>query len=162
MVDVYLEDLAGDYVGVQYYSRMRVDPAAPAGFAPAPDGEPLTQMGWEIFPEGLHRAITDAATTGLPVVITENGIATADDAERIAYLRDHLAQVKRALDDGVDVRGYLCWSAFDNFEWNEGYRPTFGLIGIDREHGLERVVRPSARAFGNLARSGRLADLADL
>jgi beta-glucosidase len=162
MVDVYLPDLQGDYVGVQYYSRMRVDPAAPAGFAPAPAGEPLTQMGWEIFPEGLHRAITDAATTGLPVVITENGIATDDDAQRIAYLRDHLAQVKRALDDGVDVRGYLCWSAFDNFEWNEGYRPTFGLIGIDRENDLERVVRPSARAFGNLARTGQLADLADV
>jgi beta-glucosidase len=162
MVEVYLDGLAGDFVGVQYYSRMRVDPAAAAGFAHAPPGEPLTQMGWEIHPEGLYAAIADAASTGLPVVVTENGIATADDAQRIAYLRDHLAQVKRALDDGVDVRGYLYWSAFDNFEWNEGYRPTFGMVGIDRENGLERVVRPSARAYGKLARSGRLSDLADV
>ncbi|HEV8053701.1 MAG TPA: family 1 glycosylhydrolase, partial [Candidatus Limnocylindrales bacterium] len=107
-------------------------------------------------------AVTEAASTGLPVVITENGIATSDDAQRIAYLREHLAQVKRALDDGVDVRGYLYWSAFDNFEWNEGYRPTFGMVGIDREDGLARVVQPSARAYGKLARSGRLADLADV
>jgi len=119
-------------------------------------------MGWEIHPEGLHAAVTEAAATGLPVVVTENGIATADDAERIAYVRNHLAQVKRALDDGADVRGYLYWSAFDNFEWNRGYHPTFGMIGIDRRAGFARQVRPSARAFGNLARSGRLADLAEV
>jgi beta-glucosidase len=160
-VDIYLEDLQGDYVGVQYYSRQRVDPAATGGFAPAPADAPLTQMGWEIHPEGLYGALADAARSGLPVIITENGIATADDAQRIAYVRDHHAQVKRALDDGIDVRGYLYWSAFDNFEWNEGYRPTFGLIGIDRGNELERVVRPSARAFGALARSGRLRDLTD-
>jgi beta-glucosidase len=155
-VDVYVDGLAGDYVGVQYYSRQRVDPAATRGFAPPPEGATLTLMGWEIHPEGLYSAIADAARSGLPVIVTENGIATADDAQRIAYVRDHLAQVKRALDDGIDVRGYLYWSAFDNFEWNEGYRPTFGLIGIDREHELERIVRPSAHAFGKLARTGRL------
>jgi len=159
MIDVYLEDLAGDFVGVQYYTRERLDPAVPGRHAPPPPGAPLTQMGWEIFPEGLHRAITSAARSGLPVIVTENGIATADDAQRVDYMRDHLAQVKRALDDGVDVRGFTYWSSFDNFEWNEGYRPTFGMIGIDRADGLRRVVRPSARAYGNLARSGRLEDL---
>ncbi len=163
MTEIYLGDLHGDYVGVQYYSRMRVDPAATGGFAPAAQGEPLTQMGWEIHPEGLYDAISEAGTTsGLPVVITENGIATADDGQRMDYLRSHLAQVKRALDDGVDVRGYLYWSAFDNFEWNEGYRPLFGMIGVDREHGLERIVRPSARAYGKLARSGSLSELASV
>ena len=59
-----------------------------------------------------------------------------------------------ARDEGVDVRGYIYWSSFDNFEWSEGYRPTFGLVGIDREDGLRRVVRPSAEAFGRVARSG--------
>src|SRR6185436_3752055 len=123
---------AGDFVGVQYYTRQRVDPACASGFAPAPAGARLTQMGWEIHPAGLHRAITVAARSGLPVYVTENGIATGDDGERIAYLRDHLAQAARALADGVDLRGYLHWSSSDNFEWAEGYRPTFGLIGIDR------------------------------
>ena len=156
MEDVYLADLAGDWVGVQYYTRQRVDPAPAAGFAPAPEGAPLTQMGWELHPEGLHRAIAAAARTGLPVYVTENGIATDDDDQRIAYIRDHMAQVARALTDGIDVRGFHYWSSFDNFEWAEGYRPTFGLIGIDRADGLRRVVRPSARAYGALAKTGRL------
>jgi beta-glucosidase len=156
MEEVYLEDLAGDWVGVQYYTRQRVDPAAAGGFAPAPEGAPLTQMGWELYPEGLQRAIAGAARTGLPVYVTENGIATADDEQRIAHLRDHLAQVARAITGGADVRGYIHWSSFDNFEWAEGFRPQFGLIGIDRDDGLRRVIRPSARAFGEVARTGSL------
>ncbi len=93
MEEIHLDGLVGDWVGVQYYTRQRVDPAYAGGFAPAPDGAPLTLMGWEIHPEGLHRAIAAAARTGLPVYVTENGIATADDAQRVAYLRSHLAQV---------------------------------------------------------------------
>jgi beta-glucosidase len=156
MENVFLADLQGDFVGVQYYTRMRVDPALSERFAPAPAGAPLTQMGWEVHPEGLHRAIASAARTGLPVHVTENGIATADDAERIAYLRDHLAQVARAIGDGIDVPAYLYWSSFDNFEWAEGYRPTFGLVGIDRDDDLRRSVRPSARAFCEIACTGSL------
>jgi beta-glucosidase len=158
MADVYLEDLAGDWVGVQYSPRQRVDLARAGGFAPAPDGAPLTQMGWELYPEGLHRAITAAARTGLPVYVTENGIATADDAQRVAYIRTHLAEAARAIADGVDLRGFFYWSSFDNFEWAEGYRPTFGLIGIDRDDGLRRVVRPSAKAYQAIAASGSLKD----
>ena len=161
MSDVFIDGLQGDYVGVQYYSRTRVDPAEPGGSAPPPPDATLTQMGWEIYPEGLYNALADATRSGLPAIITENGIATADDAQRIAFVRDHLAEVKRALDDGIDVRGYLYWSAFDNFEWNEGYRPRFGLIGIDRENDLARIVQPSARAFGELSRTGRLSALRD-
>jgi len=157
--DVYLDGLQGDWVGVQYYSRMRVDPAVSGRFAPAPAGAPLTQMGWELHPEGLHRAITAAAGSGLPVYVTENGIATDDDPQRTDYLATHLAQVARALADGVDVRGYIHWSSFDNFEWAEGYRPTFGLIGINREDGLRREVRPSARAYGAVARTGAVSAL---
>jgi beta-glucosidase len=157
MIDVYLEGLPGDFVGVQYYTRERIDPAVPGHDAPPPPDAPLTQMGWEIHPEGLHRAIVAAAAgSGLPVIVTENGIATDDDEQRVAYLRDHLGQVKRALDEGVDVRGYTYWSSFDNFEWNEGYRPTFGLVGIARDDGLRRVVRRSAEVFGEVARTGRL------
>jgi beta-glucosidase len=160
MEDIYIDGLAGDWAGVQYYTRQRVDPAVSGGFAPAPDGAPLTLMGWEIHPEGLHRAIASAARAGLPVYVTENGIATPDDAQRIAYIGEHLAQVARAIADGIDVRGFHYWSSFDNFEWAEGYRPTFGLIGIDRADGLRRVVRPSAHAYGAVARSGRLDALA--
>jgi len=156
MADIYVEDLPGAFVGVQYYSRERLDPAIPAHDKRPPEDARLTQMGWEIHPDGLGRAIRIAARSGLPVVITENGIATADDRERVAYMRAHLAQVAQALRDGIDVRGFMYWSAFDNFEWNEGYRPTFGMVGIDRDDGLRRVVRPSARAYGELARTRSL------
>lgn len=159
MADVYLEDLPGAFVGVQYYTRERLDPGLPGHHGPPPAGAPLTQMGWELNPDGLGRAIRLAAGSGLPVVITENGIATADDGMRIAYMRSHLEQVAQALRDGIDVRGFMYWSAFDNFEWNEGYRPLFGMVGIDREDGLRRIVRPSARAYGELARTRSLSVL---
>jgi beta-glucosidase len=116
-------------------------------------------MGWEVVPEGLGWALRRAGRTGLPVIVTENGIATDDDAWRVEYIRRHLEQVAAARAEGVDVRGYLYWSAFDNFEWNEGYRPTFGLIGINRERDLARVVRPSAEAYGRLIASRSLAAL---
>lgn len=159
MIDVYLEDAKGDFVGVQYYTRMRVDPAHPNYFAPAPPDAPLTQMGWELNPDGLRKTLHKAARAGKPIVVTENGVATDEDTERVDYLDSHLAAVRAAMREGVDVRGYTYWSAFDNFEWAEGYRPLFGLVGIDRAGGLARQVRPSAHAFGRVARTGRLAAL---
>jgi beta-glucosidase len=113
-------------------------------------------MNWEVYPEGLGRMLRRLADTGLPIVVTENGIATADDAQRIRFLASHLRQVKDALDDGVDVRGYMYWSSFDNFEWAHGYAQTFGLIGIDRRDGYRRIVRPSAAMYAAVARTGRL------
>jgi beta-glucosidase len=103
----------------------------------------------------LHRA----SETGLPLYVTENGVATEDDAERLDYLRTHLRAVATARSEGVDVRGYLHWSAFDNFEWSEGYRPKFGLIAVDRDRDFRRVPKPSAYAFARVARTGRIAAL---
>ncbi|MQA86281.1 MAG: family 1 glycosylhydrolase [Streptosporangiales bacterium] len=163
LCDPYLDELrlhpdtAGDFVGVQYYTRMRIDPRLPDGFAPPPEGVRRTQMGWEWYPDGLPEALHTASEAGLPLIVTENGIAAADDAERIEYFDLHLRAVLRAIDEGCDVRGYVYWSSFDNFEWNEGFRPTFGLVGIDYANGLRRVVRPSALAFGAVARTRRLA-----
>ncbi len=157
MGEIYVKELPGAFVGVQYYTRERLDPALPGLGAPAPEDVTLTQMGWELNPDGLNRAIRLAASSGLPVVITENGIATADDRERIAYLRDHLGVVAAAIRDGIDIRGYMYWSAFDNFEWNEGYRPQFGMVAIDREDDLRRIPHPSARAYGELARTRSLS-----
>ncbi len=155
--EIYVEGLPGAFVGVQYYTRERLDPSRPGLHGPPPQDAPLTQMGWEINPDGLNRAIRLAARSGLPVVITENGIATADDRRRVTYMRDHLAQVAACLRDGIDIRGFMYWSAFDNFEWNEGYRPRFGMVAIDREDDLRRVVLPSARAYGELARTRSLS-----
>jgi beta-glucosidase len=158
IVDRYLDGLTGpdrgDWLGVQYYRKQWVDPAAPTLFADPPTGATLTQMGWAVHPDGLRQMLHRAARTGLPLVVTENGIATADDGERLDYLRTHLAALARARAEGVDVRGYLHWSAFDNFEWSEGYAPTFGLIAVDRDNDFARIPKPSAYAFAEVARTG--------
>jgi beta-glucosidase len=149
--DIFLERLRGDdFVGVQTYSRARYDPKGPL---PPEEGVELTQMGYEFWPEALEATIRYAiAAIGIPVMVTENGIATTDDTRRIEYVRRALQGVANCLNDGLDVRGYTYWSAFDNFEWMHGYRPTFGLIAVDRET-QTRTVKPSARWLGELARS---------
>jgi beta-glucosidase len=151
--DIYLESLHGDdFVGVQIYSRARV---GSRGFLPPEEGIELTQMHYEFWPEALEDAIRDAVTkSGLPVMVTENGIATTDDTRRVEYIRRALGGVVNCLKDGLPVRGYTYWSAFDNFEWGLGYRPTFGLIAVNRET-QERTVKPSARYLGAIARANK-------
>ena len=153
--DVYLESLQGDdFVGVQAYHRSRV---GPEGFLPPEEGVEVTAMGYEFWPEALEATIRHAvAKSGLPVIVTENGIATTDDTRRVEYIRRALQGVINCLNDGLPVRGYTYWSAFDNFEWGLGYRPTFGLIAVDRQT-QERTVKPSARYLGSIARANAFA-----
>ena len=93
-----------------------------------------------------------AARTGKPVIVTENGIAASDDAVRIAYTQTALEGLARARADGVEARGYLHWSALDNFEWMHGYGPTIGLIGVDRQT-FQRTPKPSLAWLGARARA---------
>jgi beta-glucosidase len=153
--DVFLETLHGDdFVGVQTYSRTRF---GPDGLLGAEAGVELTQMDYEFWPEALEATIRYAVEkTGLPVIVTENGIAATDDTRRVAYIRRALQGVSNCLKDGLDVRGYTYWSAFDNFEWSLGYKPTFGLIAVDRET-QERTVKPSARWLGAVARANTMS-----
>jgi beta-glucosidase len=97
-----------------------------------------------------------ALLPGKPLIVTEHGVATDDDAERIEFIDGGLRAIHDEMDAGVPVRGYIHWSLLDNFEWARGYAPHFGLIGVDRET-LERTVRPSGRHLGEIARTGRLA-----
>ncbi len=114
-------------------------------------------MGYEVWPEALEGTIRRAweKTNGLPVYVTENGIGTGDDAQRIDYVGRALAGVGRCLADGLDVRGYFYWSLLDNFEWVLGYGPTFGLVAVDRQT-FERLPKPSATWLGGIARANAL------
>ena len=133
-----------DFLGVNYYSRIVVRAGkddAPVAVKVVPD-EDLTEMGWEVYPEGLYLMLKRLkGEYGIGCVyITENGAAYSDrpgedekihDERRIRYLRDHLVQAKRAMDDGVDLKGYFVWSLLDNFEWAHGYTKRFGLFWVD-------------------------------
>lgn len=144
-----------DFVGVQTYTRLLIGPDGPVR---PPKGSPRMQTGWEVYPAALEATVRLAAAhTGRPVLVTEHGIATADDTQRIEYTAAGLAGLQRLLDDGVDIRGYLHWSLLDNFEWMAGYGMTFGLIEVDRQT-LARRPRPSLQWLGALAARRSAAD----
>ena len=143
-----------DYFGVQTYTREYFGPDG--RIAPTGDAR-VTIMGYEFCPDSLEGCIRRAwdKTGHVPILITENGIATAHDSERIEYVHGALQGVLRCLQDGIDVRGYTYWSLLDNFEWVYGYRPTFGLVGVDRQSQL-RTAKPSAHWLGRVASANEL------
>jgi beta-glucosidase len=154
MYDSYLEELRNnDFLGVQTYSRLRVGHDGPL---PPEEGVEQTAMGYEFWPEAIERTIRRAAeVTQLPVIITENGVATPDDSRRLEYAQRALQGVYRCVSDGIKVDGYFHWSAFDNYEWILGYKPQFGLIAVDRKT-QNRIPKPSARWLGQVARANEL------
>ena len=142
-----------DFVGVQTYSRNRI---GPNGQVPPAEGVPVMQTGWEVYPAALGHTVRLAAEHArVPVLVTENGMATDDDEARLAYTRAALEGLAACLDDGIDVRGYLHWTLLDNFEWTSGFSKTFGLIAVDRDT-FARTVKPSARWLGQVARQNAL------
>jgi beta-glucosidase len=152
--DIFLQAArADDFVGVQYYTLQRV---GPNGLLPPAPGAKFTQMGYEFWPDGLESAIRYAsAQARVPVIVTENGVATEDDSQRIVYVERALAGLARCLSDGIDVRGYFYWSMLDNFEWLFGYRPKFGLVAVDRKT-QRRTLKPSAGWLGYIASTNQI------
>jgi beta-glucosidase len=113
-------------------------------------------MGWGIFPHGLYEVLTDAWNKyKRPIYVMENGIADSEDRYRSEFIRDHLRAVHKAIQKGVDVKGYFYWSLLDNFEWNSGYDMKFGLYEVDRKT-LERKIRPSALEYAKICKSNEL------
>ena len=161
--------LAGsfDVLGLNYYDRMLVRP----GSLTQPTGSPLAlrrpgerpefddEMGWEVHPPGLGAQLRRLARFGKPLMVTENGHATLDEAARTRYLHVHLGELHGAIADGVDVRGYFFWSLMDNFEWAEGYTRHFGLVAIEPGT-LARRPRPSALFFRDVIAQNALPALA--
>jgi beta-glucosidase len=152
--NVFLRATDGDdFVGVQCYTRMHFGPDGLAGNDPA---VPLTQMGDERWPQAVEHTVRRAAAiSGRPVMVTENGIATDDDTERIAFVSEALESAHRCICEGIDLRGYFVWSLLDNFEWHLGYGPKFGIVTVDPVT-FERRPKPSAYWFGEVARANAL------
>jgi len=148
--DLYLEAARGDdFIGVQSYSSQQVNQH---GIIPHPNQPGNTLTGVAYRPDALGMAVRHAAkVTGLPVLVTENGIATADDTRRIDYTAAALHGLAQAITDRIDVRGYLHWSLLDNFEWGH-WAPTFGLVAVDRKN-FVRTPKPSLSWLGSVAQS---------
>ncbi|MBI4900014.1 MAG: glycoside hydrolase family 1 protein [Actinobacteria bacterium] len=152
--DMYLEPARDDdFIGVQSYTSQLVDEN---GVVPHPEQADNTLMGWAYRPDALGIAVrhTHDVVGATPILITENGIATTDDCQRISYTAEALGHLLDAIDDGIDVRGYLHWSLLDNFEWGR-WDPTFGLIAVDRTT-FERRAKPSLAWLGQVARANAI------
>ena len=162
-----------DFLGVQYYTRLRAPWLPIPGIWTIPHfgqdrGCELTSMGWEVRPEGLGMVLDRVHAYGAydRVVVTESGASFDEelvdgrvhDNRRIAYFQRHLAELRATIDRGVPVEGYFCWSLLDNFEWTFGYRPRFGLVHVDYAT-QQRIVKDSGRWFARLL-GGRAADAA--
>ena len=142
-----------DFLGVNYYTRslVRFSLRAPGLVARGPGPGPTSDLGWEIYPAGLLVLLRETHERyRLPVYVTENGLADAEDSRRPDFLRAHLQAIAQALREGVPVRGYFHWSLVDNFEWADGFSPRFGLHAVDYRT-LAREARPSAAVFRSLA-----------
>ncbi len=146
-----------DFLGVNYYTKayMKWRPKdsstetlaqMPVGVSFARRKEEQSDLGWAMHPQGFAKVLREAAAYGLPLYITENGLADREDRIRGAYLLAHLQEVASASRKGIDIRGYYYWSLFDNFEWIKGFGPRFGLFHVDYQT-FARTPRPAALLY---------------
>jgi beta-glucosidase len=163
-----------DFIGLQHYFRAVVEHTYFMPYLWAKDVSPLqrsvpaiTEMGWEVYPESMHRIIHQFAQyAGVKkILITESGAAFFDtvqngvvnDVARVAYHQNYLQNVLRAKQDGLPVEGYFAWTFLDNFEWSEGYRPRFGLVYVDFRT-QQRIVKASGRWFQEMLTTHRITN----
>ena len=143
----YIQD--DDFFGLQNYTRTLM---GPDGSLPVPDGAETTQMGYEFYPQALENVIRSVyKSLPIPIMVTENGVATSDDYRREIFIGEALEGVQDCLDDGIPVIGYCYWSLLDNFEWQKGFSMTFGLIAVDRKT-QKRMPKGSLAVLGKLAK----------
>lgn len=152
-----------DFIGVNYYTKAYIQwrprdassehsPELPLGLAFARRKEVISDLGWAIHPNGLKKILKKVSHFGVPIYITENGIADRSDRLRPTFVKNHLEEVDRAIRSGIDVRGYYHWSLLDNFEWIKGFGPRFGLYQVDYET-FERTKTRSAELYSEWIKS---------
>lgn len=149
-----------DFVGIQYYranaEKVTFKNANILGIIKEYEmTDRLSDMGWCIYPEGIYHLLKKASRFGKYIYIAENGLADADDSQREKFIKEHLYWIHKAISEGVDVRGYFHWSLLDNFEWDKGFWPRFGLVEIDYKT-MERKIRPSAWEYAKICRKNEL------
>lgn len=138
-----------DFFGLQNYTRSLI---GPDGILPNPEGAELTQMDYEFYPQALEHVIRRVhEELDIPIMITENGVATSDDSRRVAFMEEALKGVENCVSDGIPVLGYMYWSLLDNFEWQKGFSMTFGLIAVDRTN-QTRHPKESLKVLGSYVR----------
>jgi beta-glucosidase len=136
-----------DFIGLNYYMHQKIKfPAQNKN-----ENKILSDINWEIFPEGIYHCLKELKKYQKPIFITENGLADAKDKLRKDFIKEHLRWVHKAIEEKIDVRGYFHWSLIDNFEWEKGFEPRFGLIEIDYQT-LERKPRPSALYYAKICK----------
>lgn len=139
-----------DFLGINYYfhTRFKHKGLIPQRVGSSPQTHDVSDLGWEIYPEGIFDVLTDLSDD-IPIYITECGIATTNDDRRNRFLTSYLQEVVRAIKLGVNVRGFFYWSLLDNFEWHLGFEPRFGLIEVDYET-QKRHLRTSALTYAEI------------
>lgn len=142
-----------DFMGLNYY---HIDRRVPGSYKTLPKQDWwMEEMNWEIYPKGIYYVLKQLQRYKRPIYITENGTADSGDTVREKYIKEHLKYVWEAINEGVDVRGYLYWSLLDNFEWAKGYSPKFGLVRVNFET-MERHIRPSALEYAKICNTNQL------
>lgn len=154
-----------DFLGINYYTRNIIKDAPEANILETgevkPEDSKYTEMGWEVYPEGLFNVLkrVNNEYSKLPLYITENGAAFKDeldeenkvkDNKRIDYLKGHLLQAHKAIEEDIPLKGYYLWSLMDNFEWAYGYSKRFGIIYIDYQNNQRRYLKNSAKVYGRI------------
>ncbi len=145
-----------DFIGVNYYTRfvIRFNPFDDKTYqeVKSTTAEDTTDMGWEIYPEGLYRVLKQVSTfTNKPIYVTENGIADDSDAKRDRFIKDHLLVMNKALAEGINIKGYFYWTLMDNFEWVQGFTKKFGLYKVDFKT-QERKLRNGSKVYPEMIR----------
>ena len=137
-----------DFIGINYYVHQRIDYRLAKN-----ENIKVSDLGWELYSEGIYHVLKDLERYKKPIYITENGLADAHDTQRAWFITESLKNVLKAIDGGVDVRGYLHWSLLDNFEWDKGFWPRFGLVEVDyKTYG--RQIRESAFVYKKIIEQG--------
>ena len=141
-----------DFIGLNYYFHRKLF---------GNENKDISDTGWEIYPKGIYHLLRDLKSCNLPIYITENGLADAKDAKRKKFIKEHLFWTHKAIEEGVDLRGYFYWSLLDNFEWAHGFEPRFGLVEVDYKT-MERKIRPSAWEYKKICETNSLFLRSDL